>query len=145
MWIQRRVGLKARSRGFHLVTEEICRQLPELARLSVGLAHFFLQHTSASLSLNENADPAVRRDMESYFNRLAPENAPYFEHVEEGPDDMPAHLKSALLGASSPFLCGRGNCSWGMAGYLSGRTQKPGCRADCYCHPARGTGVSGCG
>jgi secondary thiamine-phosphate synthase enzyme len=67
--------------------------------LSVGLAHFFLQHTSASLSLNENADPAVRRDMESYFNRLAPENAPYFEHVEEGPDDMPAHLKSALLGS----------------------------------------------
>lgn len=99
MWIQRRVGLKARSRGFHLVTEEICRQLPELTRLSVGLAHFFLQHTSASLSLNENADPAVRRDMESYFNRLAPENAPYFEHVEEGPDDMPAHLKSALLGS----------------------------------------------
>lgn len=99
MWIQRRVGLKARSRGFHLVTEEICRQLPELTRLSVGLAHFFLQHTSASLSLNENADPAVRRDMESYFNRLVPENAPYFEHVEEGPDDMPAHLKSALLGS----------------------------------------------
>ena len=99
MWIQRRVGLKARSRGFHLVTEEICRQLPELTRFTVGLAHFFLQHTSASLSLNENADPAVRRDMESYFNRLAPENAPYFEHVEEGPDDMPAHLKSALMGS----------------------------------------------
>ena len=99
MWIQRRVRLKARSRGFHLVTEEICRQLPELARLSAGLAHFFLQHTSASLSLNENVDPAVRRDMESYFNRLAPENASSFEHVEEGPDDMPAHLKSALLGS----------------------------------------------
>ena len=99
MWIQRRVGLKARSLGFHLVTEEICRQLLELARLSGGLTHFFLKHTSASLSVNENADPAVRRDMESYFNRLAPENAPYFEHVEEGPDDMPAHLKSALLGS----------------------------------------------
>ena len=99
MWVQRRVGLIAKSRGFHLVTEEISLQLPELARLSVGLAHFYLQHTSASLSLNENFDPAVRGDMETYFNRLAPENAPYFEHVEEGPDDMPAHLKSAILGS----------------------------------------------
>ena len=99
MWVQRRVELKAKSRGFHLVTEDISLQLPELARLSVGLAHFYLQHTSASLSLNENFDPAVRGDMETYFNRLAPENAPYFEHVEEGPDDMPAHLKSAILGS----------------------------------------------
>ena len=99
MWIQRRIQLKARSRGFHLVTEEISRLLPELARLSIGLAHFYLRHTSASLSLNENADPAVRRDMEAYFNRLAPEKASYFEHIEEGPDDMPAHLKSALIGS----------------------------------------------
>ena len=99
MWVQRRVELKAKSRGFHLVAEEISLQLRELTRLSVGLAHFYLQHTSASLSLNENFDPAVRSDMETYFNRLAPENAPYFEHVEEGPDDMPAHLKSAILGS----------------------------------------------
>jgi len=99
MWVQRRVELKAKSRGFHLVTEEISLQLPELARLSVGLAHFYLQHTSASLSLNENFDPAVRSDMETYFNRLAPENALYYEHVQEGPDDMPAHLKSAILGS----------------------------------------------
>ena len=99
MWVQRRIELIAKSKGFHLVTEEISLQLPELARLSVGLAHFYLQHTSASLSLNENFDPAVRGDMETYFNRLAPENAPYFEHVEEGPDDMPAHLKSAILGS----------------------------------------------
>ena len=82
MWVQRRVELKAKPRGFHLVTEEISLQLPELARLSVGLAHLYLQHTSASLILNENVDPAVRGDMETYFNRLAPENAPYFEHVE---------------------------------------------------------------
>ena len=82
MWVQRRVELKAKPRGFHLVTEEISLQLPELACLSVGLAHLFLQHTSASLSLNENFDPAVRSDMETYFNRLAPENSPYFEHVE---------------------------------------------------------------
>ena len=99
MWVQRRVELKAKPRGFHLVTEEISLQLPELARLSVGLAHLYLQHTSASLSLNENVDPAVRGDMETYFNRLAPGNAPYFEHVEEGPDDMPAHLKSVILGS----------------------------------------------
>ena len=99
MWVQRRIELKAKPRGFHLVTEEISLQLPELARLSVGVAHLFLQHTSASLSLNENIDPAVRGDMETYFNRLAPENAPYFEHFEEGPDDMPAHLKSAILGS----------------------------------------------
>ena len=99
MWVQRRVELKAKPRGFHLVTEEISLQLAELARFSVGLAHLCLQHTSASLSLNENFDPAVRGDMETYFNRLAPENASYFEHVEEGPDDMPAHLKSAILGS----------------------------------------------
>ncbi|MEC7550132.1 MAG: secondary thiamine-phosphate synthase enzyme YjbQ, partial [Pseudomonadota bacterium] len=99
MWVQRRVELKAKPKGFHLVTEEISLQLPELARLSVGVAHLFLQHTSASLSLNENIDPAVRGDMETYFNRLAPDNAPYFEHVEEGPDDMPAHLKSVILGS----------------------------------------------
>ena len=99
MWVQRRVELKAKPRGFHLVTEEISLQLPELARLSVGLAHLYLQHTSASLSLNENVDPAVRGDMETYFNRLAPENASYFEHVEEGPDDMPAHLRSVILGS----------------------------------------------
>ena len=99
MWVQRRVELKAKPRGFHLVTEEISLQLKELARFSVGLAHLCLQHTSASLSLNENVDPAVRGDMETYFNRLAPENASYFEHVEEGPDDMPAHLKSVILGS----------------------------------------------
>ena len=99
MWVQRCVELKAKPRGFHLVTEEISLQLAELADFSVGLAHLCLQHTSASLSLNENVDPAVRGDMETYFNRLAPENASYFEHVEEGPDDMPAHLKSAILGS----------------------------------------------
>ena len=113
MWVQRRVELKAKPRGFHLVTEEISLQLPELARLSVGLAHLYLQHTSASLSLNENADPAVRRDMESYFNRLAPENASYFEHVEEGPDDMPAHLKSVILGSELTVPVGDGQLQLG--------------------------------
>jgi secondary thiamine-phosphate synthase enzyme len=99
-WLQREVRLRARPRGFHLVTGEILGQLPELGDFRVGLAHFFIQHTSASLALNENADPTVRADMERYFNRLAPENASYFEHTAEGPDDMPAHLKAVLLGSS---------------------------------------------
>jgi secondary thiamine-phosphate synthase enzyme len=99
-WLQREVRLRARPRGFHLVTGELLDQLPELGDFRVGLAHFFIQHTSASLALNENADPTVRADMERYFNRLAPENASYFEHTAEGPDDMPAHLKAVLLGSS---------------------------------------------
>ena len=99
-WTQRTITLRPRQRGFHLVTREIMAQMPELAQYRVGLAHVFIQHTSASLAVNENADPEVRVDMESYFNRLAPENAPYFTHTYEGADDMPAHLKAALLGAS---------------------------------------------
>lgn len=99
-WLQREIRLRARPRGFHLVTGELLDQLPELGDFRVGLAHFFIQHTSASLALNENADPTVRADMERYFNRLAPENASYFEHTAEGPDDMPAHLKAVLLGSS---------------------------------------------
>ena len=99
-WTQRTITLRPRDRGFHLVTREIVSQMPELAQYRVGLAHIFILHTSASLAVNENADPEVRIDMESYFNRLAPENAPYYTHTYEGSDDMPAHLKAALLGAS---------------------------------------------
>lgn len=99
-WLQRELRLRARPRGFHLITEEIVRQIPELREFQVGLAHFFIQHTSAALALNENADPTVRDDMARYFDRLAPENAPYFEHTAEGLDDMPAHVKSVLLGSS---------------------------------------------
>ena len=97
-WFQKTIHLSARPRGFHLVTDEILNQVPELAEFNTGLAHFFIQHTSASLSINENADSSVRRDMEKHMNILAPENAPHFEHTYEGPDDMPAHIKSALLG-----------------------------------------------
>lgn len=100
MWLQKNLTLKARPRGFHLVTGEIVQQLPELTTFSTGLAHIFLQHTSASLTINENADPSVRADFESYINRLAPEHEPYFTHTLEGGDDMPAHLKSSLLGVS---------------------------------------------
>ncbi|NDD65999.1 MAG: YjbQ family protein, partial [Acidobacteria bacterium] len=90
-WIQRDFSLTARRRGFHLVTREIIDHLPEIGQFQVGLLQLFIQHTSASLSINENADPDVRGDLERYFNQLVPENAPYFEHTLEGPDDMPAH------------------------------------------------------
>ncbi len=99
-WFQKEITLSPKGRGFHLVTAEIVQQLPELRDYTVGLAHVFIQHTSASLTLNENADPTVRQDFESHFNKLVPENAPYYIHTYEGPDDMPAHLKAALLGAS---------------------------------------------
>lgn len=99
MWVQQTVTLKARSRGFHLITDEILGQLPELSRVKTGLLHLLLQHTSASLTLNENCDPTVRQDMERHFLKAVPEDAPY-EHDYEGPDDMPAHIKSSLLGVS---------------------------------------------
>ena len=100
MWLQREIRLRARERGFHLVTDEIVRQLPELARFEVGLAHLFIQHTSASLTINENADPTVRQDFESLFNRLVPQDQPYYRHNYEGSDDLPAHIKSSLLGST---------------------------------------------
>jgi secondary thiamine-phosphate synthase enzyme len=97
-WIQRQITLKARPRGFHLVTREIVEQVPELQNIAVGVAHVFIQHTSASLTINENADPDVRGDFERHFNQMVPENQPYYEHTLEGPDDMPAHIKAALTG-----------------------------------------------
>ena len=100
MWVQREVTLRPRSRGFHLVTREIESAVPELRSLRVGLAHLFIQHTSASLTLNENASPDVRDDFEAYFNEAVPENAPYWTHTIEGPDDMPAHIKASVLGPS---------------------------------------------
>lgn len=109
MWLQKNLTLKTKPRGFHLITDELVWQLPEVSQIQIGIAHFFLQHTSASLTINENADPSVRQDFESYFNRVTPENAPYFTHVLEGADDMPAHLKSSLLGVSLsiPIQAGR--------------------------------------
>jgi len=100
MWLQRTIRLEARPRGFHLVDAEVLGTLPELERVSVGLLHLLIQHTSASLALNENASPEVRRDFESWFDRAVPEGAPYWTHTLEGEDDMPAHIKAALLGPS---------------------------------------------
>ena len=100
MWIQRDLTLRARPRGFHLVTDEVEEGVPELRDLRVGLAHLFIRHTSAALTLNENASPDVRRDFASWFDRAVPEDASYWTHTQEGPDDMPAHIKASLLGPS---------------------------------------------
>ncbi|MFQ5732139.1 MAG: secondary thiamine-phosphate synthase enzyme YjbQ [Planctomycetaceae bacterium] len=99
MWIQHDVTLPAFSRGFHLITDEVLAGLPELQRVKTGLLHVFILHTSASLTINENADPDVPRDLERSFNAIAPEDFPYV-HTMEGPDDMPAHVKASLLGSS---------------------------------------------
>ena len=100
MWIQRQVDLVARPRGFHLITGEVVEALPELRQLRVGLLHLLIHHTSASLALNEDASPAVRVDFESWFNAAVPEQAGFWTHRLEGGDDMPAHIKAALLGPS---------------------------------------------
>ncbi len=109
MWLQREITLAARPRGFHIVTQNVLDELPELRDVRVGLLHLFIQHTSASLALNENASPDVRRDFESWFNRAVPEQAPFWTHTLEGPDDMPAHIKASLLGPtlSLPVSGGR--------------------------------------
>jgi secondary thiamine-phosphate synthase enzyme len=99
-FFQTEIRLEARPRGFHLITREIVSALPNLARVRVGFVQLFLQHTSASLTINENADPDVRADLERWLHRAVPENAPYFEHTAEGPDDMPAHVKSSVMGCS---------------------------------------------
>lgn len=99
MWWQDTLSLRARPRGLHLVTDEVVAAVP-LARVRTGLLHLFLQHTSAALALNENADPDVRADLERWLDRAVPENAPWYAHTLEGPDDMPAHIKCALLGPS---------------------------------------------
>ncbi|OEC81896.1 hypothetical protein A9D46_16365 [Photobacterium damselae subsp. damselae] len=100
MWQQKQIELTAKSRGFHLISDEIEQQLPELAQYTVGLCHIFILHTSASLTINENADPTVRSDLEAHINKLVPERASYYRHTYEGDDDMPAHIKASLLGSS---------------------------------------------
>ena len=120
MWLQKEITLKARARGFHLITDEVERQIPDIAKLKVGVVNLFIKHTSASLTINENADPTVRSDMESHFNQIAPENAHYYQHTYEGPDDIPAHIKASLLGASVaiPITNGRLNLGTWQGVYL---------------------------
>jgi secondary thiamine-phosphate synthase enzyme len=113
VWIQREIELRARSRGFHLVTSEIVDAVPELGSLSRGLATVFMRHTSASLTLNENASPDVRRDFATWFDRAVPDGAGYFAHTLEGPDDMPAHIKASLIGSSLTIPVSRGALALG--------------------------------
>lgn len=113
MWLQRLVDLQPRARGFHLITDELLAALPELRGCRVGLLHLWLQHTSASLTVNENADPAVRRDFERYFAALAPEQQAGFEHNDEGPDDLPAHFKASLLGCQLSVPVSQGRLAMG--------------------------------
>jgi secondary thiamine-phosphate synthase enzyme len=120
MWFQKEIRLAEKKRGFHLISREITENLPELANIRVGLLQLFLQHTSAAPTLNENADPTVRQDFESFFNRTVPEDQPYYRHTDEGSDDLPAHLKSSLLGCSLtiPVTNGRLNLGTWQGIYL---------------------------
>lgn len=97
---QKQIQLRAHSRGFHLITEKILDEIPDVRQIKIGMLQVFIKHTSASLTINENADPTVRIDFESHINKMVPEEAPYYIHTYEGPDDMPAHIKASLMGAS---------------------------------------------
>ena len=127
---QREIKLPAFGRGFHLVTGVIEKEFPEISKIGVGLAQVFIKHTSASLTLNENADPTVRTDFESHFNHTVPENAPFYRHTFEGSDDMPAHLKSSLLGSSVvvPITSGRLNLGTWQGIYLCEHRDRGGRR-----------------
>ena len=111
---QQQIELRPRGRGFHLITAEVLQALPQLAGLKTGICQVFIQHTSASLTINENADPTVRKDFEMYFSKTVPENDPEYLHDDEGPDDMPAHLKAALLGSSVTIPIRNGKLALGI-------------------------------
>ncbi|MCK8133840.1 secondary thiamine-phosphate synthase enzyme YjbQ [Pseudoalteromonas sp. SCSIO 43095] len=112
-WSQTTITLKPRSRGFHLIDNDILTKLPQLSQLKIGLLHLFIQHTSASLTINENADPTVRMDMESHFNQFVPERQPYYRHDYEGDDDMPAHIKTSTLGCELMIPINNGQLALG--------------------------------
>lgn len=114
MWFQKEIQLRQRPRGFHLVTDEVLSFCPEVASIEIGLFHLFIQHSSASLTINENADLSVRGDFGRVFDRLVPENQPYYQHRDEGPDDMPAHIKSSLLDSSLTIPVTNGRLNLGI-------------------------------
>ena len=114
MWYQKEITLPVFSRGFHIIMDNILEEIPEIRDISNGLLHLFIKHTSASLTINEDADPTVRADFETHFNIMVPENAPYYRHTIEGSDDMPAHLKSAILGASLSIPISKGKLNLGV-------------------------------
>ncbi len=127
---QKEIALEAHSRGFHLITNTILKNIPEINEIKAGILQVFIKHTSASLSINENADPTVRRDFESHFNKMVPENASYYEHVFEGSDDMPAHIKASLLNSSIsiPITEGRLNLGTWQGIYLCEHRNSGGSR-----------------
>ena len=114
LFYQREITLPQRRRGFHLITHLVTDAVPELGNIETGMLQVFIKHTSAALTINENADPTVRLDFESHFNHMVPEDAPYYQHDSEGPDDMPAHLKASLLGASVLIPVTRGRLNLGI-------------------------------
>jgi len=130
MWIQKEISLNPRQRGFHLITDEVLKHLSEVQEIEVGTMQVFIKHTSASLTINEDADPTVRGDFESHFNQMVPENAPYYQHTFEGPDDMPAHLKSSILGSSVsiPITDGKLNFGTWQGIYLCEHRNRGGSR-----------------
>ncbi|MDX1352988.1 MAG: secondary thiamine-phosphate synthase enzyme YjbQ [Thiomicrorhabdus sp.] len=130
MWIQKTITLKPKSRGFHLVTDEVMSHLAELRDIQIGLMNVFIKHTSASLTINENADPSVRDDFESFFNQTVRENEPYFTHTYEGSDDMPAHLKGSILGfeLTIPITNGYPNLGTWQGIYLCEHRNQGGAR-----------------
>lgn len=133
MWLQKEFTLRSRNKGFHLITDEILSNIPELKQISIGLINILLKHTSAALTLNENADPDVRSDMNNYFDDIVPENKNYFEHTSEGFDDMPAHIKTSLLGNSLtiPITNGRLNLGTWQGIYLCEHRNYGGSRKVC--------------
>ena len=114
MWVQKEIKLKARERGFHLITDEIENAISQINQINVGMLHVFIKHTSASLTINENADPTVRADFEQYFNHAVPEDEPYYQHTFEGSDDAPAHFKSSILGSSVQIPITNGKLNLGI-------------------------------
>lgn len=113
MWIQKEITLQPKNRGYHLITDEVIAKCPEIKKINVGILTIFIKHTSASLTINENADFTVRNDFESHFNHMVPENAPYYQHTFEGSDDMPAHLKASILGSTISIPITNGNLNFG--------------------------------
>ena len=113
MWIQKEITLQPKNRGYHLITDEVIAKFSEIKKINVGILTIFIKHTSASLTINENADFTVRNDFESHFNHMVPENAPYYQHTFEGSDDMPAHLKASILGYTISIPITNGNLNFG--------------------------------
>ena len=113
MWMQKNISIKSISRGFHIITDQVTDQIPEIKTIKIGILHLFIKHTSASLTINENADKTVRNDFEKHFNEMVPENQSYYQHKYEGPDDMPAHLKASILGSSISIPISNGHLNMG--------------------------------